>query len=652
MVQNQSDRSQTGRLRSWLFTAVEVCTVFVLSYLAARLGGLLALRPQMIWPLWPGCAFLVAVLLLTKRKIFWPVLLIAGLGGFALYDLQEGLPIRSMFLFLLADAVEILVASFGVSLAFGGAPRLNSIKALAKYSLFAAVLAPLSVASLGAAALGGEYRLSWNISFLTEALALLTLTPAILSWTDIALQRVRKPWTYYLEAALMLAGLGVLAHLAFVTFGGTNRPALLYSLVPFLLWSALRFGITGITTSMVMVGFFSIWGEVNSGGVFPGGSPANDVLSLQLFLLVGTASFMVLAALVEERREADQRIRESEQRFRSVADTAPVLIWMAGTDKLCSYFNQPWLDFTGRPMTEELGDGWVKGVHPNDLAKCLETYTQSFDRREKFRMEYRLRRYDGEYRWILHIGVPRFDHDHSFAGYIGVAVDVTERKLAEETLLGMNRKLIEAQEQERARIGRELHDDITQRLAMLTIELEQMQDRNDEDHSDAEEIRRQVVELANDVQALSHELHPAKLEYLGVVAGIRGWCRELAERQRIEIDFRSNVSSQLPSQVGLCLFRVVQEALHNAAKHSGAKRIEVQLEERSNQVQLTVRDAGRGFDLNAARQARGLGLTSMQERVRLVNGTIAIDSKPMGGTSIDVRVPLWSQQSSQRAVGF
>ncbi|HXQ34506.1 MAG TPA: histidine kinase, partial [Anaerolineales bacterium] len=145
----------------------------------------------------------------------------------------------------------------------------------------------------------------------------------------------------------------------------------------------------------------------------------------------------------------------------------------------------------------------------------------------------------------------------------------------------MSRKLIESQEQERARIGRELHDDISQRLAMLSLELEQLQENPSEVQSRVQELRNQTTELSNDVQAMSHDLHSSRLEYLGVVAGIKSWCKEFSERQRMEIDFKNEVSSTLPFEVGLSLFRVIQEALHNAQKHSGVKRIEVQLREDS-----------------------------------------------------------------------
>jgi len=141
------------------------------------------------------------------------------------------------------------------------------------------------------------------------------------------------------------------------------------------------------------------------------------------------------------------------------------------------------------------------------------------------------------------------------------------------------------------------------------------------------------------------------VEYLGAIGGLKSWCKEFSERQRVELDFNNDVHSALPFEIGLSLFRVLQEALHNVMKHSGVKRIEVQLREDSGGIHLIIRDSGRGFDVKAASQGKGLGLTSMRERVRLVNGTIAIDSKPMSGTRIHVRVPLESEHDNERAAG-
>ena len=471
--------------------------------------------------------------------------------------------------------------------------------------------------------------------------------------------------------------------------------------------------------------------------------------------------------------DAADILRQSEARFRWLADTAPVLIWGSGINKLCTYFNQPWLDFTGRSLESQLGEGWVEGVYPEDLERCLNTYTRCFDRREKFRMEYRLRRYDGEYRWILDIGVPRFEQDGSFVGYMGIAVDVadrklveetlresearflelaeqsrtthwevdseglfthvsdvaeatwgyspeeivgrmhfyelhpeegreefraaniaimeqkqkfqeivhavkrkdgrlgwgsasgmplfnadgslrcyrgsctdvTERKLAEEALLGISRKLIEAHEQERTRIGRELHDDIVQRLALLVVQLDRVQQQIPGGASDfgsqLSDLRNQASEITNDVQSLSHELHSLKQEYLGIVGATKNFCSEFGERQKVEVDFQShNIPETLPTDLFLPLFRVLQEALRNATKHSGVRSFEVKLWGSAKDIQLTVRDLGAGFDPEAATKCKGLGLTSMKERVRLVGGELSINSQRELGTTIHARVPL------------
>jgi PAS domain S-box-containing protein len=354
---------------------------------------------------------------------------------------------------------------------------------------------------------------------------------------------------------------------------------------------------------------------------------------------------------ITERRRAEEAVKESETRFRLVADTAPVMIWMSGLDKKPTYFNQLWLDFTGLSETD-LRYGLAGITHPEDYPKCHDIYCRAFDQRQPFRKECRLRRHDGQYRWMLDNGVPRFHKDGSFAGYIGSCIDVTDHKLGEESLAEMSRKLLEAQEKERARIGRELHDDINQRLAMLAVELEQLQDNPSEVRSRVQELRQQTAELSNDVQALSHELHSSKLEYLGAIGGMKSWCKEFGERQGIQIEFKStDVQTSVAPEVGLCLFRVLQEALHNAVKHSGVKRIEVQLRQDSGEIHLVISDLGRGFDLETATQGRGLGLTSMQERVRLVNGIFEIQSKPMGGTTIHVRVPLSWGGDSMRAAG-
>src|SRR5215471_18712307 len=170
-------------------------------------------------------------------------------------------------------------------------------------------------------------------------------------------------------------------------------------------------------------------------------------LTVSLFYLILVAAMayelsydLIRAAKLNRQLQASEAtLRESEERMSLAADAAPVLIWMSDTDKLCTFFNKPWLEFTGRTLEQEIGNGWAEGVHRDDLQKCLKTYTEAFDARKPFVMQYRLRRNDGEYRWISDEGVPRYDANGTFAGYIGSCVDVTE-------LLSKERALRESEE--------------------------------------------------------------------------------------------------------------------------------------------------------------------------------------------------------------
>jgi signal transduction histidine kinase len=258
-------------------------------------------------------------------------------------------------------------------------------------------------------------------------------------------------------------------------------------------------------------------------------------------------------------------------------------------------------------------------------------------------LEFRVRRKDGQV--LTGLGSAELIEVNGEPCVLSVAADISERKMAENALAGVSRKLIEAQEAERTRIARELHDDINQRLAMLAINLKTV--REDLSFSETETSRRleeactQVSGLENDIQALSHRLHSSGLEYLGLEAAVSGFCREVSERQNLSIHVRfDGVPQTLPHEVSLCLFRVLQEAVHNAVKYSGVRDFEVSLTGGENEIELSVHDSGIGFDPATARHKHGLGLTSMRERLRLVNGQLSIESKQQNGTTILARVPL------------
>ena len=289
-------------------------------------------------------------------------------------------------------------------------------------------------------------------------------------------------------------------------------------------------------------------------------------------------------------------------------------------------------------------------IHPDDRERVAELTQELIRTGQPVETEWRTVWPDGSVHWIAGRGQVLVDESGVPSRMLGVNMDITERKRAEEAVSEMTRKLVEAQEQERSRIGRELHDDVGQRLAMLSIALGQLRDKNNlspEVQDRVQELKQMTADISTGIRTLSHELHSSMLEYLGLAKGMKSWCEEYGERYKLEIDFKSEDVPTVPQETSLCLFRVLQEALHNAAKYSGVNRIEVQLAEKSGEIHLIVIDSGKGFDLKAARQKRGLGLTSMQERVRLVAGTIVIDSKPLAGTSVHVCVPFAAERGHQ-----
>jgi PAS domain S-box-containing protein len=594
---------------------------------------------------------------------------------------------------------------------------------------------------------------------------------------------------------------------------------------------------------------------------------------------------------ITERKRVELALRESEERFRMVADAAPVMIWLVDTDKRCTFVNKGWLEFTGRTMEQELGDGWAEGIHPDDYATCLRTYEEAFEAQREFTMEYRIRTRSGDFAWVLDTGTPRFVADGTFAGYVGAAtdisalkqaqerwrsvvegapnamlvvstdgiitlvnarteevfgytraelignpvemllsetlraqppdhrrrdavnstvrttgsvrellgrrkdgrqvpleiglnsirtpdgqfllasiidtterraaeamlregekrmtmvanaaylgmwvwdapekhlwtsakwkeihgyapdedirfdaliervhpedrdavgravteacndrsafhilhrlllpdgtvrwisksgwveqmandgplrlmgisIDVTERKEVEEAAREVSGRLITAQEDERRRIARDLHDDLNQRLAMLSVETDLLGRMDNDPLAQAivTNIASRVRDISSEVHKLSYQLHPAKLDQLGLVAAARSFCHELSKQFGVPVEFvHEDIPRDLNNTAALCLYRIVQEALQNVAKHSGATSARVELRRREGRITLAVSDNGRGFDMATMGHQAGLGLVGMRERVRLMHGQIAFRSAPKQGTRIEVTVPL------------
>jgi PAS domain S-box-containing protein len=364
-------------------------------------------------------------------------------------------------------------------------------------------------------------------------------------------------------------------------------------------------------------------------------------------ILIVAQALLIAGLLLQgaRKRKAEAGLRESEERFRVMADSTPSLVWMCDELGRITHLNGRRIAFTGRDPNAGYGDIWVAYVHPDDIQRVLETFYEALKSKQPFSQEYRLRRIDGVYRWMFDVASPRVNGDGTFGGFIGSAIDTTDQKLAQQALEKVSGQLIEAQEKERSRIARDLHDDICQRLALLSMEIERAHRTSNGSPEGAkqslDEIRSHCSQIAHDVQSLSHQLHSSTLDYLGVVAAIRAFCDEVSKQHQVSVVFHeTRVPKHLPKDISLCLFRVAQEALHNAVKYSGGSQFAVALFATEDEVQLVVRDTGTGFDVEQAKKNRGLGLVSMQERINLVHGRFAVDSKPEKGTRIFAAVPF------------
>ncbi len=364
---------------------------------------------------------------------------------------------------------------------------------------------------------------------------------------------------------------------------------------------------------------------------------AATLASVQAIVVIALATQLV------RRRRAEASLRRSEERFRLLSNAAPVMMWTAGPDRVRIDVNRCRLDYTGQPAGPGSGRDWTDAIHPDDRARCLDTYTRAFDRRETFQSEYRLRRHDGEYRWILDTGTPRFA-SANFEGYVGSAVDATDLKLATVALSSLSRGLMQAYEKERAWIARELHEDLCQRMVGLTLRLQSLGKLPDSAAGDVRtgvaELCGRFADLTGEILSLSDRIH-ARLELLGLATVASRFCEHLAMEHHAAIYFHdSGVPRDLGSDVALAMFRVLQEALINAMTHSSARHVSVTLEGHEGELRLEVSDDGVGFDPDAAMRGPGLGLIGMRERLMAVGGDCEVTSRIGAGTRILARVPM------------
>ena len=287
---------------------------------------------------------------------------------------------------------------------------------------------------------------------------------------------------------------------------------------------------------------------------------------------------------------------------------------------------------------------WLGCVHEDDRSRVKDAYTGWLDGTlSEYRIEFRFRLPDGRVRWMADHGALLYGERGRIKYATGIAKDISAQKQAEEDLRRLSGQLISAQEEERKRLARDLHDHVSQTLTLLTVELEQL-NRDDEttptQHDVLTVMRNQLRNLSSDLHGLSHQLHPSKLKHLGLVSAMRAMCREI-ERAGIIVKFSDHeVPRQLPDDISLTLYRVMQEGLQNISKHSGVNSAEAELMKRSACLTFRLRDQGKGFDLQKIKSGEGLGLSSMRERLNAVKGTFVINSSPGHGTLLEASVPL------------
>jgi signal transduction histidine kinase len=295
-----------------------------------------------------------------------------------------------------------------------------------------------------------------------------------------------------------------------------------------------------------------------------------------------------------------------------------------------------------------LGTAWLQMVHEDDRMRATSAFRSASALRSRVEVDLRMKAKD-QFRWWSFNGAPCYGATREVIAFIGVATDTTGARQTQRRLRDVGAKLVAAQEAERGRIARELHDDLAQRVALLIAKTAAAAASQP---FSAKEVRPALVEthdllneLATTIHRLAHQLHAPKLERLGLGAIVHALCREIAAGFSADIRFsHSTARADIPEDAALCIFRVAQEALQNSVKHSGATRIDVRIDADSAHVRLRILDDGRGFDPNAA-QHTGLGLLTMQERVDLLGGRLRVQSKPAQGTTIEAVVPLLSSGS-------
>ncbi len=365
----------------------------------------------------------------------------------------------------------------------------------------------------------------------------------------------------------------------------------------------------------------------------------------------GRPAILGTALDVTERNRASEAVRQSRDYYLTLFQEFPALIWRSGTDAKCNYFNKAWLEFTGRTFAQEAGDGWAEGVHGDDFDACLRGYMAAFTRREPFTLNYRLRRHDGEYRWIIDYGQPFYDLENQFAGYIGVCYDFTEQRQAEEKqrhsheqLSNLTAHLEKVREMERQSIAREIHDELGQSLTALKFDFswlgKRLPDADTAIGNKLAEIAGIIDGTIKSVQRICSELRPRLLDDLGLGPAMEWLVRDMMRRTSIICSLKVDAPlDDLSATSSTALYRILQESLTNVIRHSEARRVKIHCWQEEEQIMLEVKDNGRGIARDQLESQTSYGIMGMKERCRICGGEVQFISSRGRGTTVRVTIP-------------
>ena len=366
-----------------------------------------------------------------------------------------------------------------------------------------------------------------------------------------------------------------------------------------------------------------------------------------------------LKAQIIERGQVEEKLRASEEYHRALIENAMDIVSVVEADGTIRSVSPAVTRMLGYTPEECVGRSIDTIIHHDDLPALKAAFLEALQgRRVSATLEYRSQRKDGSWR-LLESTARNLLQDPAVNGIVVNIRDITDRRRVDDSLRrteaellhsqalqrALMARLLTSQEEERSRIARELHDDLNQKLAFLAVDAEMLEQRLSESPDVIREhlrsLQHRAAELSEDVRRMAHQLHPAVLDDLGLEPGLRSYCAEFSRLAGIPVKFSCRgLSESLPPEVALCLYRVAQEGLRNIAKHSRASRASVTLAGAKEAIRLSITDSGIGFIRDAVKSKGGLGIASMEERVRLVNGNILIESKPGKGTRITVHVPL------------